>query len=203
MHIPRLLLALSLTSLVACAPEPQPVAPPQPTAAPTARAATPPAQSPLASAAACPGKVEVVEGLKEVDDPALLQQALGEPGKGSLCTGKVFEATKAVTVYRVWNKAKAYTQLGRWWSFSTPRGPVDAYRAANDICPEWSALDVVSECHVKVGAHLVVGPGQSATCEKGGYPASPVNQVFIPNDTKDPANQKLFVEACTAGAPWP
>lgn len=162
----------------------------------------PPASAP-APANACAGAVEVVDGLREVDDGALLQQALGAPGKGNLCTGKVLEATKAVTVYRVWNKAKPYTQLGRWWSFSTPKGPVDAYRAANAICAEWSDLDVVSECRLKIGAHVVVGPGQSATCAKTSYPPSATNQVFIPNDTRDPANQKVFVEGCSAGAAWP
>lgn len=191
-------LALSLSLLTACAEPPPPATPPQP---PPAVVTPPPATPSVGSA--CPGKIEVQDGLKEVSDEALLKQALGEPGKGSLCTGKVYEAVKPVTVYRVWNKAKAYTQLGRWWSFGKPAGPVDAYRAANAICPEWSALDVVSECKLKPGAKIVVGPGQSATCEKGGFPASATNQVFVPNETKDPANQKVFVEACTPGAAWP
>jgi hypothetical protein len=190
--------ALSVLFLVACGgAAPPPVTPPGPTAAP-AQTAPPPVVS-----SACPGKVEVADGLQEVSDGTLLEQALGAPGKGSLCTGKVFQVVKPVTVYRVWNKAKAYTQLGRWWSFSTPRGPADDYRRANDICPEWSALDVVSECKLKVGARVVVGPGQSATCEKGALPASATNQVFVPNETKDPANQKVFVEGCTPGAAWP
>lgn len=162
----------------------------------------PPGPAP-ASSSACPGKVEAGDGLREVEDATLLQQALGAPGKGSLCTGKVFEATRPMTVYRVWNKSKPQTQLGRWWSFSAPRGPVDAYRAANAICAEWSDLDVVSECRLKAGARVVVGPGQSAACKSTSYPPSATNQVFIPNDTRDPANQKVFVEGCTPGAAWP
>jgi hypothetical protein len=190
--LPALLTSLSLLTACAAAPPPPPAPP---------RAPPPAATSPAASA--CPGTIEARDGLQEVTDEPLLKQALGAPGKGSLCTGKVYEARKAVTVYRVWNKAKAYTQLGRWWSFQRPSGPVEAYRAANAICPEWSALDVVSECRLKAGARIVVGPGQSATCEKGAFPASPTNQVFVPNDTRDPANQKVFVEACTPGAAWP
>lgn len=197
MRAPILLgLSLSLSLLAACAPP----APPATPATPTPTVVTPPPTTPPT---ACPGTVETHDGLRESSDEALLKQALGDPGKGSLCTGKVFEVTKPVTVYRVWNKAKAYTQLGRWWSFSTPKGPVSAYRAANAICPEWSDLDVVSECKLKPGVKIVVGPGQSATCEKGGFPASATNQVFVPNDTRDPANQKVLVDACTPGAAWP
>lgn len=159
--------------------------------------------APAPEPAACPGKIEAQDGLAAVSDEPLYKQAVGEPTKGSLCTGQVFEAQKPVKVYRVWNKAKAYTKLGRWWSFAAPKGPVAAYRAANAICPEWSDLDMVSECTLKVGAHVVVGPGQSAACKAESFPVSPTNQVFIPNETKDPANQKVFVENCTDGAPWP
>jgi hypothetical protein len=150
-----------------------------------------------------------VAGLEEVHDEALLMRALGEPGNGKLCTGKVFAAAKPVSVYRVWDGAKTSTQLGSWWSFSKPAGPRETYRSANAICPEGSKLDVFSECHLKVGARVVVGPGQSAECEdsatshKWTVPASAMNQVFIPNETRDPANPKVFVEGCSAGAPWP
>ena len=163
----------------------------------------PPPPPTVTVGAACPGKIEAQDGLVAVSDDPLYKQALGEPTKGSLCTGQVFEAQKPVKVYRVWNKAKSYTKLGRWWSFSAPKGPVGAYRAANAICPEWSELDMVSECTLKVGAHVVVGPGQSAACKAESFPVSPTNQVFIPNETKDPANQKVFVEGCTEGSAWP
>lgn len=182
----RLLPLVFASLLVACAGAPPLPPPPLP-----------------APASACAGTIDVVDGFREVDDGALLQQALGAPGKGNLCTGKVFEATKSVTVYRVWNKAKPHTQLGRWWSSSAPKGPIDAYRAANAICPEWSDLDVVSECRIKVGAHIVIGPGQSATCATMSYPPSATNQIFIPNDTRDPENQKVFVDGCSPGAAWP
>jgi len=179
------LLAVCLQTLAACRGEtPAPVAPPQPVAP-------------------CSGTVEAHDGLAAIEDPALLKQALGEPGKGDLCTGKAFAVTRPLKVYRVWDKAKAGTQLGRWWSFARPAGPVEAYRLANVICPEWSALDIVSECTLKPGSHVVMGPGQSATCAGGPYPASPTNQVFVNNDMRAPGSPRLLVEGCTPGSAWP
>lgn len=173
---------VALVFLVACAHK-APVLPPEP-------------QGP-----ACTGTIEAHAGLAAVDDPELLASAIAKDGEGKLCMGAVYEVTEPVTVYRVWTAAKPYTQIGGWWSFDAPQGPADAYRAANAICPEWSALDMVSRCTVKVGAHLVVGPGQSATCEGGvAYGQSPVNQVFIANDTRI---DQVFVEDCTPGEAWP
>ena len=157
--------------------------------------------APAPEAPACVGEIEAHDGLAPVDDHNLLTMALGKPGEGKLCAGQVFEATAPVTVYRVWTAAKDWSQLGGWWSFDVPQGPVDAYREANAICPEWSDLDRVSSCTIKLGAHVVVGPGQSATCEAGlGFAASAVNQVFIPNDTRI---DQVFVEDCTPGEAWP
>ena len=113
----------------------------------------------------------------------------------------IYQVTAPTTVYRVWTAAKAYTQLGGWWSFTAPRGPRAAYQRDNAICAEWSALDTVSSCTIKLGTRIVVGPGQSADCEgDADFAASATNQVFIPNDTR---KGQLFVEGCTAGVPWP
>ncbi|WP_338845398.1 hypothetical protein V8J88_16935 [Massilia sp. W12] len=139
-------------------------------------------------------------GMVPATDDALLASAIGAPGKGALCKGKVFVAEKPVTVYRVWDKDKAYTVYGRWWSFDKPVGPREEYAKKNDICPEWSPLNIMSSCTIKVGTKVVVGPGQSATCTSGTLPASAVNQVYIPNDSR---NIILFVENCTPGTPWP
>src|SRR3954447_17762001 len=105
--ISAIFLGFPLSFLAACGgTEPPPNVPPAATGAPTTgppattapRPATP--EKPAVSSA-CPGKVDTHDGLQEVTDEALLKQALGEPGKGSLCTGKVFQAVKPVTVYRV------------------------------------------------------------------------------------------------------
>ena len=104
-------------------------------------------------------------------------------------------------MYRVWMKEKGYTQLGRWWGFQAPTGTRDAYRQDNEICPEWSALDMLSACTIKVGARIVVGPGPSATCEGGlTDEKSAAHQVYINNDSRQ---NQVYVESCTEGTPWP
>lgn len=173
-----------------------------------AACATTPPTAPATSAASasaadnCIGTVlPPSAGLHEISDNALLQAATGAPGKGALCKGKVFVADNEVTVYRVWDAAKPYTLYGSWWSFSLPAGPRDKYRLENDICPEWSALNRMSACKIKIGAKIAVGPGQSAQCASGTLlPPSPMNQVYIPNDGR---NNVLYVEQCDDGADWP
>jgi hypothetical protein len=193
------MISLGLLALVACGG-----APPAVVTASGEPAATQAHEAPAVGkdGQACVGGIVTPpEGLAAAQDDALLAQAVDVTGKGKLCTGEVFQATAKVTVYRVWNSAKDYTLLGGWWSFAAPKGPVAGYRADNAICPEWSDLNVVSSCHLKVGAKVVVGPGQSAACDHDlTYPKSATNQVFIPNDSR---SQKVYVEDCTPGAPWP
>lgn len=153
------------------------------------------------SSDSCVGNVAVPPaGLVASSDDALLQRAIGAPTKGALCKGQVFVAEKEVTVYRVWDATKSYTLYGSWWSFSLPLGPRDQYRVQNDICPEWSPLNKMSACTLKIGTKIVVGPGQSAQCAAALLPASAVNQVYIPNDSR---NNVLYVDRCTDGADWP
>ncbi|HCS12284.1 MAG: hypothetical protein COS82_11305 [Zetaproteobacteria bacterium CG06_land_8_20_14_3_00_59_53] len=150
---------------------------------------------------ACVGQINTPPaGLVAADDDALLKSVLGSGGKGMLCAGRVYQATAPVTVYRVWDSSKSNSLYGGWWSFNRPQGPRDSYRTENDICAEWSALDRMSSCSIKPGAKIVVGPGQSATCEHGILPKSAANQVFIPNDSR---SNVLFVEDCSQGVIWP
>ena len=179
-------LVLSTCAVGACAPGPTP------------RASSRPAESP-----GCVGAVEPPDGLKETDDPPLLAEAIRAPGKGGLCTAKVFQVVRPLTVYRVWSRDAPSTRLGRWWSFGLPQGPVESYRAKNAICPEWSELDMLVECKLKVGAEVVVGPGQSADCDGRDYAASATNQAYVPYDTRDSGQPVLHVGACTAGTTWP
>jgi len=58
----------------------------------------------------------------------------------------------------------------------------------------------MTSCSIKIGTKIVVGPGQSANCEDFTYPKSAVNQVYIPNNSR---NDLIFIENCTAGLPWP
>ncbi|MBU2712957.1 hypothetical protein [Zooshikella harenae] len=150
---------------------------------------------------ACVGQIaQPPEGIVAEEDKSLLDESLGSTGEGKLCAGKTFVATKPVKVYRVWNSEKDYTQYGRWWSFQIPHGPKQQYREENVICPSWSSLDRMSECTLKPGTKLVVGPGQGANCLSSSYPKSAVNQVFVPNDSR---KDILYVENCTPGVVWP
>ncbi|MDD5544604.1 MAG: hypothetical protein PHX83_15665 [Acidobacteriia bacterium] len=150
---------------------------------------------------ACVGNVmQPPPGLVETENPALLAEARGASGEGKLCAGKVFRVTHPLTVYRVWDGAKSYTEFGRWWSFSPPQGPRESYREENEICPTWSALDRLSACMLKVGALIVIGPGQSAKCDGTSYGKSAENQVYVPNDSK---NGKVYVENCISSEKWP
>ncbi|MBU2707945.1 hypothetical protein KCM76_18260 [Zooshikella marina] len=150
---------------------------------------------------ACVGYIDQPpEGVVAEEDKSLLDESLGVTGEGKLCAGKTFVATKPVKVYRVWNSQKDYSKYGRWWSFQVPHGPKQQYREQNVICPSWSTLDRMSECTLKAGTKLVVGPGQSANCLSTSYPKSAVNQVFVPNDSR---KDILYVENCTPGDVWP
>ena len=72
----------------------------------------------------CNGQViSTPDGMREVQDDALLKTALGEPGKGSLCTAKVFEVQQPVRLFRVYNAAQPASLYGRWWSLQVPVGP--------------------------------------------------------------------------------
>lgn len=152
---------------------------------------------------ACVGLPEAMPaGLAPVEDPGLLNEAVGKTGEGKLCAGRVFAASQAgsVTVYRVWNRAKSYTEFGKWWSLAQPSGTVASYREENAICPEWSELNQLTRCTLKAGAHVVIGPGQSATCMSLTYAKSAVNQVYMANDTRI---GMLQVEGCTQLGMWP
>ncbi len=150
---------------------------------------------------ACVGNIMTLPaGLSEVTDTGLLSAAEGEFGKGKLCAGKVFEVQNPVNVYRVWDSTRPYSVFGSWWSLSYPEENRDSYRKQEDICPEWSALDRVTTCTLKIGTHIVIGPGQSVVCEHGIIPQSEVNQVYVPNDSQ---NNKIFVDNCNTGIEWP
>lgn len=147
---------------------------------------TPPAQS--AAVTDCVGSDSLPAGLKTkfqtVDDPALLNQALGEPDKGGLCQGQVYESKTqtSVTLYRAWNSTNPNSQFGHWWAFSKPSGQVTTYRADYAICYQWSPLDKLVTCTLKPGTRVVVGTGQSAQCSQYlTYPVSAAQQIYIDN----------------------
>ena len=132
----------------------------------------------------CVGSTVIADDLSEqfklVHDPELLSQAIGEPLKGKLCQGAVYQSIGEVTVYRAWNSTNPHSQFGQWWSFQLPSGNTAKYREDYEICYQWSPLDKLLKCKLKPGTKVVVGNGQSAQCsEYLSYPVSKKQQVFI------------------------
>jgi hypothetical protein len=197
MRTPIALLSTSLSLfLIACGgaveppktPEPAPLATAPATPAIPATPATPaiPAiPTKPATAEACAGPVATPPpGLVKADEPAPAW-SVGAPGKGSLCEGKVFVAQGPVTVYRIfsasWKDSKLAGPKGAFWTLDRPTGTAASYRNVYEICKEWNDLDMINECKIEVGAKVVLGPGQSATCDKSdtSYPRSAANQVVL------------------------
>lgn len=114
-----------------------------------------------------------------VDEP-LLQNALGDPGKGGLCQGKVYEVTEEFTIFRAWNSTNPGSEKGKWWAFYKPDGAVAQYREDYEICYQWSPLDVMTECKISVGSKIVIGNGQSAECSQYlTYDVSAAQQIYL------------------------
>lgn len=120
--------------------------------------------------------------LEPVNDPTLLNKALGAPNEGGLCQGQVYvvlEETR-VPIYRAWNSTNLGSRLGNWWAFEKPSGPVADYREDYEICYQWSPLDKMVSCTLTPGTKVVVGNGQSAQCsEYLTYPVSAEQQIYI------------------------
>lgn len=119
-----------------------------------------------ANVSVCEGTVALPSALagkfKSVDDPKLLDYAMGEPLAGGLCQGAVYQSTEEVTIYRAWNSTNSGSQFGNWWAFNQPAGKTADYRKDYEICYQWSPLDKLVQCTLKVGSKVVVGNGQSA-----------------------------------------
>ena len=187
----RILLALLTSSLlVACGGATPPPQTPVDTNAPAipatpAAPATPTTPAAPATPTACAGPVATPPAGLVREEEAAPAWSLGAPGKGSLCEGKVFIAREPVTVYRVfsasWKTSKLAGPKGAFWTLERPSGTAAQYRATYEICQEWNDLDMLNECQIEKGAKVVLGPGQSATCEKsaGAFPGNAANQVVL------------------------
>lgn len=119
---------------------------------------------------------------KAIEDPVLLNKALGQPNQGKLCQGQVYQLKTGATLslYRAWNSTNPNSKMGNWWAFEQPDGKVSQYRADYEICYQWSPLDKLVRCSLKPGTKVVVGNGQSATCSQYlTYPVSAQQQVYL------------------------
>lgn len=149
-----------------------------------------PESNPVA-ATECKGSVDLPEELLgkfvPVEAPELLGAALGAPGKGGLCQGRVYQSREGVDVllWRAWNSTNPGSRLGQWWAWQLPQGEVSLYRADYEICYQWSPLDRLVRCKLKPGVKLVVGTGQSAVCSNYlFYEVSPAQQIYL-SDASD------------------
>lgn len=157
-----------------------------------------PAQQASVEPQECIGSVippaEVTGKLNPIEDQQLLQNALGEPGKGGLCQGKVYEVTEAFTIYRAWNSTNPGSELGQWWAFGKPMGRVAQYREDYEICYQWSPLDMMTECTLSAGSKIVVGNGQSAVCSQYlTYPVSASQQIYLENASEHTMECSPFI----------
>lgn len=134
---------------------------------------------PCPATSSCVGTIEAPTELAPSEDAALLASAIGAPGEGKLCSGAVFQVMATVHVYRLYGGPAR--DLGRWWSFTRPMGDAPSYRSANAICASWNDLAQLNECELPLATSVVVGTGQSVSCDEGCFGSSVVNQVFVPN----------------------
>lgn len=142
-----------------------------------------------------------IEGLQATDHEALLKKARYESGKGGVCSARSFSVAVPLAVYRLYDAGRPGSAYGSWWALTRPGGSREDYRAKNAICPEWSALDRLLACQVKVGSEIVLGTTQSVVCADGtSYPKTAEIQVYLPNDLK---NGVLHVENCREEGAWP
>lgn len=178
--------ALSLSACVVV------VAPPKTSSSQVDTAAAPVVSAPPATtvADACIGAntlpAQVASAFVEVQDAALLAQAVQPPTKGGLCQAKVYQSTAPVMIYRAWNSTNPGSRIGSWWAFEKASGSVSQYRRDYEICTQYSPLDRLTQCKLKTGSMIVVGTGQSAQCDQYlTYPASASLQIYM---SKDKAN---------------
>ncbi len=183
-------LALTLLTLAGCASDR--ASAPRATVSPSGTTSGDSTPLAVCAEAPCVGTISAHPSLAVVDDDALLASAIGTTGQGKLCTGAVFEARARVRVYRLYGGQAR--DRGRWWSLERPTGDAASYRAANAICAAWNDLTTLNECELPIGAKVVVGPGQSVSCDEGCFPPSATNQTFVP----DPS----VLEGCVSAA-WP
>lgn len=156
----------------------------------------------------CIGAIDVPQScVKEISDSTLIKKVVLQKDSGGICKGVVFEVTKPIVVYRIWNSKYPDSRLKNWWTFDKPVGTLESYRENYEICCQWGPRDTMEICTLKVNSKIVVGPGQSINCKNAqnyndtsccdtSYNASPRNQVYV----NDPQNS--LKGCCSAKAPW-
>ncbi|GEM_PF-365541 len=131
--------------------------------------------------------VEYAGAFEETVDDPLLSRAIGNTNKGSLCQAKVYVSKSEVKIplYRAWNSTNPNSRLGKWWAFNLPDGKIAQYRSDYEICYQFSPLDKLTQCTLKPNTKVVIGTGQSMTCDAYlTYPVSASKQIYLEIDPK-------------------
>ena len=131
-------------------------------------------EAPLTLPASLKGKAEVVAPADPDYARADAAGAIKPAGEGGISQALVVRLTADVPIWRMWNgptkkDARGNTnRMGQWWSYDAPRGPVDNYRKAYEICVAWNDLVWMAQCTLKKGAVVAIGPGQSVSAKTCG-----------------------------------
>lgn len=134
----------------------------------------------------CKALSRAPEGFDPIDAPELISQAKKGPGKGGVCDARAFRVNGTPTIYRAYNGTNPSSKLGEWWALEEPSGPVSAYRRDYQICYQWSPLDRLVKCTLRVGTKVVLGTGQSAACsEYLSYSTSASVQLYLADAKAD------------------
>lgn len=151
------------------------------------------------SAQSCVGSTELPDSIassfESVEDPDLLQKALGGPNQGQLCQGQTYvsKVNTNITIFRAWNSTNPNSQFGNWWAFTKPTGSISAYHSNYEICYQWSPIDKLVSCTLEPNTKIVVGNGQSAFCSDYlTYPVSATQQIYIENSSETLTNCTVF-----------
>jgi hypothetical protein len=115
---------------------------------------------------------------------------------GGVCAGRVYKTSKAgLKVWRVTSSPTLSSAMGGWWSATKSDDEFTSrkkWRTENAVCRGWNRnADYIFSCTVPKDMLLLVGPSQSADCDKltagqtgsarstEKYPTADAQQIYI------------------------
>ena len=134
---------------------------------------------------------------------AILQNVIGSPRKGGMCSGKVnvykVKDPNGIQMTRGYNVNGGYP-FSHWWNFGPPPKDESAadYMKKDEMCSE---VNHTNTCNLNAGQLIAVGPGESMQCGNTIYPRSGNNplQVYVPGGRE----QSSFTCTTSNIAPFP
>lgn len=90
---------------------------------------------------------------------------------GGVCAGRVYKTTKpGLKIWRITSSPTLSGAMGGWWSATKSDDEFTTrakWRKENAVCRGWNRnADYIFSCTVPKGLHILVGPSQSADCDK-------------------------------------